>query len=67
MGRSASTHAKRQREQQRAEHAKEKDERRLQRKAEKADLPPGTVAEDEDPDLAGIVPGPQPRNEEDWP
>jgi hypothetical protein len=64
MGRSASTHAKRQREQQRSEHAKEKDERRLARKQEKAERPPGES--EEDPAIAGIVPGPQPPREDDW-
>ena len=64
MGRSASTHAKRQREQQRLEHAKEKDEKRLARKAEKAERPASDT--DEDPAIAGIVPGPQPPREDDW-
>ncbi len=40
---------------------KEKDERREQRKKERAER---VVPEGEDPDIAGIVPGPQPLNEE---
>ncbi|HEY1374739.1 MAG TPA: hypothetical protein VGH50_19865 [Candidatus Binatia bacterium] len=55
------TFKKRQKELQRQNRQKEKALRRQQRKEEKANRPP---AEDgEDPDLAGIVPGPQPR---DW-
>jgi len=49
---------KRNREQARRERAKEKSERRAQRAMEKqnrTNLPDG-----EDPDIAGIVPGPQP-------
>lgn len=60
------THAKRQRERAKQEKRKLKLERRLRRKEEKAmeaeaeePLPPG-----EDPDIAGIVPGPQPPLEE---
>jgi hypothetical protein len=52
---------KRNREQARRERAQEKNERRAQRALEKKnrqDLPEG-----EDPDLAGIVPGPQPVTE----
>ncbi|HEY1268454.1 MAG TPA: hypothetical protein VGH16_14475 [Candidatus Binatia bacterium] len=55
------TFKKRQKELARQNRQKEKALRRQQRKEEKANRPP---AEDgEDPDLAGIVPGPQPR---DW-
>jgi len=54
---------KRQKELSRLEKRKEKDERREQRKKEKAERSP--VPEGEDPDLAGIVPGPQPRPEEE--
>jgi hypothetical protein len=49
---------KRQKELARLERRKEKDERRQRRRQEKADRPP--TPEGEDPDLAGIVPGPQP-------
>ena len=49
---------KRQKEQARLQHKKEKEEKKEQRKAEKASRPVG--APGEDPDLAGIVAGPQP-------
>jgi len=53
---------KRQKELERLERRKEKDERREQRRKEKAERPP--TPEGEDPDLAGIIPGPQPKLEE---
>jgi hypothetical protein len=53
---------KRQKELARLERRKEKDERREQRKRERAER---VVPEGEDPDIAGIVPGPQPRVDED--
>ncbi len=52
---------KRQKELARLERRKEKDERREQRKKERAER---VVPEGEDPDIAGIVPGPQPREDE---
>lgn len=52
---------KRQKELSRLERRKEKDERRSQRKKERAER---VVPEGEDPDIAGIVPGPQPKVEE---
>ena len=52
---------KRQKELSRLERRKEKDERREQRKKERAER---VVTEGEDPDIAGIVPGPQPKPEE---
>ena len=52
---------KRQKELARLERRKEKDEKREQRKKERADR---VVPEGEDPDIAGIVPGPQPKEEE---
>ena len=55
------TFKKRQKELARQNKQKEKALRRQQRKEEKANRPP--AQEGEDPDLAGIVPGPQPR---DW-
>jgi len=55
---SSNTFEKRKKELARKEKQQAKEERRAQRKLEKAQKP------DEDP-LAGIVPGPQPRNEED--
>ncbi|WP_177241398.1 MULTISPECIES: hypothetical protein [Stigmatella] len=50
--------SKRQKELARKEKNKEKDARRDQRKKEKADRQPGE--EGVDPDIAGIIPGPQP-------
>ena len=54
---------KRQKELARLEKRKEKDERREQRKKEKDERPP--VEEGVDPDIAGIIPGPQPRLDEE--
>lgn len=54
---------KRQKEKERQEHQKEKEAQRAQRKKEKAERPP-REAGGEDPDIAGIVPGPQPPLEE---
>jgi hypothetical protein len=48
---------KRARERAKQEKRKQKEERRAQAKADKAANPRG--AGDEDPDIAGIVPGPQ--------
>lgn len=50
--------AKRQKERARQEKAKEKAERRAQRAVEKSKRPDGDTGID--PDIAGIVPGPQP-------
>lgn len=53
---------KRQKEQSRQQHKREKADRRAERKREKAERPeaePGV-----DPDIAGIVPGPQPQQEQ---
>jgi hypothetical protein len=52
---------KRNREQARRDRAQEKNERREQRALEKKNRP--TLADGEDPDIAGIVPGPQPKEE----
>jgi len=49
---------KRSREKARAERQKEKERRRAEARERKANAPPR--AGDEDPDLAGIRPGPQP-------
>lgn len=56
------TQKKRQRDLLRKEHQADKSARRAARKASKEDRPP--AAPGEDPDLAGIVPGPQPREDE---
>ena len=53
---------KRQKELARLERRKEKDERREQRKKEKTER---VTPEGEDPDIAGIVPGPQPKLDEE--
>ena len=52
---------KRARERAQAERNKEKQSRRLERKERKANT--GPRPEGEDPDLAGLVAGPQPRPE----
>jgi len=54
---------KRQKELARQRRQQEKAERRSQRQRERHDRPDGTSS-DEDPDIAGIVPGPQPPAEE---
>jgi hypothetical protein len=61
----ATTFGKRQKEKNRQDKRREKEAKRLQRKQERANRPP--VEGDEDPDIAGIVPGPQPQLEDDWP
>ncbi len=50
---------KRQKEAARRDKQRRKDEKKEQRKREKADRPE-TATPGEDPDIAGIVPGPQP-------
>jgi hypothetical protein len=55
---------KRQREMARRQRQQEKSARKQQRQQEKKDRV-STVAAGEDPDLAGIVAGPQPREDED--
>lgn len=56
--RGRATFAKRQKEIARQERAREKAARRLERKEAKGKAEPGPS--DVDPDIAGIVPGPQP-------
>lgn len=53
------TGTKRQKEQARLQHKREKASKKEQRKKEKADRPARRPGED-DPDIAGIIPGPQP-------
>lgn len=55
---------KRQKEASRREHQARKEEKREQRKREKAERGSRSPAPGEDPDIAGIVPGPQPPAEE---
>ncbi len=50
---------KRQKEQARAQHQQEKEARKAERKREKDARGPRQPG-DEDPDIAGIIPGPQP-------
>jgi hypothetical protein len=57
-GKSRTSVTKRQKEQARQQRRQVKEARREQRAAEKGTRPEGT--EGEDPDIAGIVPGPQP-------
>jgi hypothetical protein len=57
--RSGSTFKKRQKEMARQQKAQDKFARRLQKKKERQDVPTPGVP-DEDPDIAGIRPGPQP-------
>ena len=52
------TFAKRQKEQARAEKAKRKEEKKAERQADKGERPSSGAGED--PDIAHIVPGPQP-------
>ena len=59
----SSTIRKRHREQAQHERQQEKEARRAQRKTEKPDLL--RSAAQEDPDLAGMVPGPQRLRDED--
>ena len=50
----------------RIQHRKEKEAERVRRKEEKAQRKDEvTGAAEEDPDIAGIIPGPQPRLDED--
>ena len=58
MQKSRPTQNKRARERARQEKQQQKAARRQQVKADKANTPRG--GGDEDPDIAGIVPGPQP-------
>jgi hypothetical protein len=53
---------KRQKELARLEKQREKAAEREQRRKEKKERPPGEPGVD--PDIAGIVPGPQPRSDE---
>jgi hypothetical protein len=61
VGNARPSFMKRQKELKRQEKAKDKETRRDERKKEKADRTPGSP--DEDPDIAHIVPGPQPVSE----
>jgi hypothetical protein len=56
------TSAKRQKEKNRHDRQKEKDKKREQRRQDRANVPLPSAGED--PDIAGIVPGPQPLPED---
>jgi hypothetical protein len=55
---------KRQKEAARRDKQRKKDEKKEQRKREKADQPGLPTSPGVDPDIAGIIPGPQPKLEE---
>jgi hypothetical protein len=62
------TFAKRQREQTQKEKARLREQRRTERLASKNAAGPAAPAEDGvDPDIAGIIPGPQPREDDETP
>ncbi len=63
MSNRSATFAKRQREQNLKDKARQREERRVERKTKKEDGPP--TEDGVDPDLAGIVAGPQPRDVEE--
>ena len=54
------TQAKRKRERDKQEKRKAKQERRAMRKEQKNQKAENSIDTGEDPDLAGIIPGPQP-------
>ena len=56
--------SKRQKELARQERQREKSAKRVQRKREKSERGAGSESVGEDPDIAGIIPGPQPLLEE---
>ncbi len=56
--------SKRQKELARQERQREKLQRREQRRREKSEQPDASASGGEDPDIAGIIPGPQPILEE---
>ena len=60
----ATTFGKRQKEKHRQDKRREKEAKRQQRKEEKSQRP--QTEGGEDPDIAGIVPGPQPQLEDEW-
>ncbi len=64
MGSPRPSQSKRQKERDRQASNLQKNERRAQRKLEKAQRPVSETGED--PDIAGIVPGPQPRRDDDF-
>ena len=63
LGSPRPSQSKREKERARQGRNQLKNERRAQRRVERAERP--VTADGEDPDIAGIVPGPQPRLDED--
>ena len=61
-GKHRATFSKRERERARQQHREDKAAKRMQRLEEKKNRP--SDASGEDPDIAGIVPGPQPRQDD---
>jgi hypothetical protein len=55
---------KRQKEAARRDKQRKKDEKKEQRKREKVERGDRPLSPGEDPDIAGIIPGPQPKLEE---
>jgi hypothetical protein len=55
---------KRQKEAARRDKQRKKGEKKEMRKREKDELPGSPLSPGEDPDIAGIVPGPQPISED---
>lgn len=64
VAKSGTTFAKRQKEMAQQERARDKEARRVERKDTKEKRPVGP--DGEDPDIAGIIPGPQPIPEDDF-
>ncbi len=62
MAKTRATFQKREREKDRQQKQRDKEARRLEAKKARAERP--AVGNNEDPDLAGIVPGPQPLPEQ---
>jgi hypothetical protein len=62
---SGSTFKKRQKEVHRQQRQKDKLARRVQKTRERQELRIAST-EGEDPDIAGIIPGPQPRTDDDF-
>ena len=58
------TAQKRAREKAQIDRQKEKERRRAEARERKANSPARSATDGEDPDIAGIRPGPQPRSEE---
>lgn len=58
----SSTFKKREKERARQERQKAKDAKRQERRQDRANRPAGVPGED--PDIAGIVPGPQPESDD---